>query len=142
MIPHKIRAAATLALTLVAVAGCRDATPEPPKMADVFQNLPLPPNASVVSRSGGADALQVTLMSPYPAKRIVAYYRDVLSKNGWRLVNEAKGSDGATTLFAEQDGPPLWVTVRPTADIAAILVDLAGARVSGQDPGGAAKPAS
>jgi hypothetical protein len=142
MIPLRIRVVAAAALALAAVSGCRDAAPKPPRMGDVFQNLPLPPGASMVSKSGGADAIQITFRSPYSTKRVVNYYREVLSKNGWRLVNQAKAAEGATVLYAEQDGPPLWVTVRPAEDSTASFVDLAGALVSRRNTGGAAKPAS
>ena len=142
MIPFRIRAVALAALALLPASGCRDAPPKPPKPGEVFQNLPLPPNASVVSRSSGSEALQITLRSPHPARKIEEYYRGALSRNGWRLVNQAKGADGAITMYAEQDGPPLWVTIRPAEDSAASLVDLAGALVARQNTGGATRPAS
>jgi hypothetical protein len=81
----------------------------------------------VVSKSGGSDALQITLISPAKVKDVETYYRAVLSKNGWRLVNDMRDRDGSVVLLAEQDGPPLWVRIKSTDDSVATMVELAGA---------------
>ena len=47
----------------------------------------------------------------------------------WRLVGDAKRPDGSVALYAEQDGPPLWVRIWPTSDSAGTMVELAGAMV-------------
>ncbi len=93
-------------------------------------NVPLPPQATFVSRSGGADVLQLTVRSPVSADAVAAYYRQLFKKNGWRLVNDAKDRDGAVVIFAEQNGPPLWVRIRNAEDGRGTLVDLTGARVA------------
>ncbi len=111
-----------------------------PNISQVFPHLPVPPNAGVVSRSGGADALQLTLMSAVKAKEVEKYYRAVLSKNGWRLVNDMRNQDGSVALYAERSGPPLWVRIKSTDDSAATLVELTGAVLP--DTGKGAKPAS
>jgi len=138
MIPSKIWAA----LAVLALVACKDGEPEleMAKVADVFPNLPLPPEATVVSRSGGPDALQLTLMSPVKAKDVEAYYRSLLSKSGWRLVNDMRDRDGSVVLLAQQDGPPLWVRIKSTDDSAATMVELAGAVLADTTKQG--KPAS
>ncbi len=136
MIPTKIWAG----LAVLAFIACKDKGPQVPEVSQVFPNLPLPPRATVVSRSGGSDALQITLMSAAKAKDVEAYYRRVLSKNGWRLVNDMRDRDGSVMLLAEQDGPPLWVRIKSTDDSAATLVELAGAVLA--DTTKRAKPAS
>ena len=136
MIPTRIWAG----MAMVALVACKDEAPRPPQVSQVFPNLPIPPNATVVSQSGGADALQITLMSPVKASEVETYYRALLSKNGWRLVNDMRNQDGSVVLFAQQNGPPLWVRIKSTDDSAATLVDLAGAVLP--DTGKAAKPAS
>jgi len=124
MIPSRIWAGLVV-LTLVA---CADEKPiELPEFSRVFPNLPLPPNASVVSRSGSADALQITLMSQAKARDIETYYRAVLTKNGWRMVNDQRDRDGGVALLAELKGQPLWVRIRSTDDSVATIVELAGA---------------
>ncbi len=112
------------------VLGCGSESPPPAKSPDtftVFPNLPLPPGAKFVSRAGSADALQITLFSPSQAAAVTDYYRGVLSKGKWRLVSDTKKPDGSVVLYAEQDGPPLWVSLWPTSDGAGTMVQLAGA---------------
>lgn len=127
-------------MAILALVACQDKAPQPPKVSEVFPMLPLPPNASVVSRSGGADALQITLMSSAKAEVVESYYRTILSKNGWRLVNEMRDQDGSMVLFAERNGPPLWVRIKSTDDSVATVVELAGAVMA--DTAKRAKPAS
>jgi hypothetical protein len=119
-----------LALTFGALACERDAAPKSPSLTEVMPNLPLPPGASFVSRSGGADALLVTVRSPEKADAIAAYYRDLFKKDGWRLVKDGKDREGAVVLLAEQQGPPLWVRIKSEGEGKGTLVDLAGARLS------------
>lgn len=119
-----------LAIALAATSCNRDAAPRSPKLAEVMPNVPLPPGATFVSRSGGVDALQITVRSPARADVVAAYYRELFKKDGWRLVNDAKDQEGAVVLFAEQNGPPLWVRIQSDDDGRGTLVDLAGARLN------------
>ncbi len=127
-------------LALVACVACKDKAPQTPRFSQVFPNLPLPPHATVVSRSGSADALQLTLLSSAKVGDVETYYRNVLSKNGWKLVNDMRDRDGAVALFAERDGTPLWVRIKSTDDSVATMVELAGAVLA--DTAKAVKPAS
>jgi hypothetical protein len=114
-----------------ALAACgRADAPKPPSLAEVLPNVPLPPQPTFVSRSGGADALQLTVRSPVAAEVVTSYYRQLFKRTGWRLVNEAKDRDSAVVFFVEQDGPPLWVRIRKADDGHGSLVEIAGARVS------------
>ena len=83
-----------------------------------------------MSRAGSADALQLTLFSPTKVDAVTEYYRDRLSKGKWRLVGDVKRRDGSVALYAEQEGPPLWVRIWPTSDSAGTMVELAGALVA------------
>jgi hypothetical protein len=136
MIPTKIWAG----VAVLALVACKDKDPETPRLSQVLPNLPLPPNASVVSKSGGSDALQITLISSAKVKDVETYYRAVLSKNGWRLVNDMRDRDGSVVLLAEQNGPPLWVRIKSTDDSVATMVELAGAVFA--DTAKRVKPAS
>jgi hypothetical protein len=136
MIPSSIR----YVVLCAALAACGDKTPKTAKISDALPNLPLPPQASFVGRAGGPDALQITVRSPARADVVAAYYRQVFQRGGWRLVNDAKDSEGATVLFAQQKGPPLWVRIRNAEDGRGTLVDLSGAVMPKADT--AARPAS
>jgi hypothetical protein len=119
-----------LGVVWVLVAACGSESAPPPKPPDafsVFPNLPVPPGAQFVSRAGSEDALQLTLYTPTQSARVVEYYRGELSRGKWRLVSDMKKPNGTIVLYAEQDGPPLWVSVWPTSDSAGTMVQLAGA---------------
>jgi hypothetical protein len=135
MIPIRIR----VGVALLALFGCTEKRdqPELPKFADVFPNLPLPPQPTVLDRTGGSEALQLRVLSPAKAKDVEGAYRSLLSRGGWRLVNDMRDRDGSLVLLAEQDGPPLWVRIKSTDDSTGTIVELNGAVVPGN-----AKPAS
>ena len=137
MNPPTIRAVCAGALLLAALAGCGDRKPDAPKMAEVFPQLPLPPQARFVGRPAGEDALQVTVTAPLDRPAMEAYYKQALSRNGWTLVNTAKDSEGALVLLAERDGPPLWVKISAAADSGWSMVQFSGARMEAE-----AKPAT
>ncbi len=119
-------------LFLVALALGLVACAEPPKkqaqVGETLPNLPLPPGGEVVSREGGEDALKIRFRSDIAPDQLVAYYRGVLGKPPWRLVSDTPSPDGAVTLYAEQDGPSIWVTVRKAEGAAGTFVDIAGAK--------------
>lgn len=123
-----MRSLVAAALLAAVLSGCGDKRPEPPDFAEVFPNLPLPPNARLVSRAGGEDALQLVFTSTANQGQVEAYYRSVFSGAPWRLVRGAKDKQGAMVLLAEQDGPPLWVRILPTDGSGTTVVELSGAK--------------
>jgi hypothetical protein len=138
MIRPKIGAVLTLCLLL---AACRDKPPQPPRVGEVFPNLPLPPHASFVSRAGGPEALQFTFRSPASADQVAGYYRNLFKHGGWKLVNDFKDTEGMVVLLAQQKGPPLWVRIHKADDGQGTMVELAGAVVPKKDSSDR-KPAS
>ena len=120
-------------------SGCRDKPPEPPPLSEAMPNLPLPPQATVVSRAGSEDALQITFRSTLPADSIAKYYRGILSSGIWSLVGDTKTADGGIALYAERNGPPLWVTIRNDSAGSGTLVSLGGA-VTRPNPDSAPPP--
>jgi hypothetical protein len=100
--------------------------PPPPDFAKAFSNLPLPANPELVSRSNSSDALQLTVHSPEDFARVTEFYRQTLSRKPWRLVSDQTNPDGAVVLYAEQNGPPLWVRIWKLGD-RGTMVDLTGA---------------
>jgi hypothetical protein len=113
---------------LVALLGCGDKPAKPADISDALPNLPLPPSPTVVSKTGGANTLMVTVRSPAKMGDLEAYYRTVLTGPGWKLLKHSTDRSGAVTMLAEQKGPPLWVRIRSAPD-SGTLVDLAGAVV-------------
>lgn len=133
-----LRAALCLAAVVLLACQSESRTPKPPPFGKAFSYLPLPPNPEVVSRSGSADALQITLRTPRDLAEVTEYYRDVLTRGNWRLVSDIKSADGSTALYAEHDGPPLWVRIWKATDQPGTLVQLTGA-VVGEDSSAAKK---
>jgi len=141
-----------LSLAGIVLLACRsdsrDSQPPPPDFAKAFSNLPLPPDPEVVSRANSADALQLTLHSPAGPEEVTRYYRTILSNTPWRLVSDTKNADGSIVLYAEHDGPPLWVRIWKLGD-RGTMVELTGAVVAKDTtkakpaaPKAAPKPAS
>ncbi len=137
MTPSGIR---WLALAVL-LAGCADKAPTVAKLSDALPNIPLPPAAQFVDRTGGPDALQVTARSPAAPDVVANYYRGVFKTGNWKLVNDAKDAEGATVLFAQQKGPPLWVRIVSAGGDGGTLIQLSGAVLHRVDSS-AAKPAS
>jgi hypothetical protein len=99
--------------------------PKPISLGDVLPNFPLPPQGEALTREGGADAMQFLFVSPMPPDSIVSYYTNVLSTGAFHLINEQK-SGKTTALYAEQDGPSIWVTVSPNGNTGS-QITIAGA---------------
>jgi hypothetical protein len=116
------------AALMLAACGSEPRQSQPPAFGKAFANLPLPPSPELVSRSGSADALQLTVHSPMDPAGLSEYYRGALSRNGWRLVSSIKNQDGSVVLYAEQKGPPLWVRIR-SSEKGGSTVELTGAVV-------------
>ena len=127
-----LRTISILAVSAGLLAGCRDKAPEPPRLSETMPGLPLPPMASVVRRAGSEDALQITFRSTVPPDSIVAYYRKVLSSGVWSLVGDTRTADGSIALYAERDGPPLWVTIRQDSASPGTILSLGGAVIRSQ----------
>jgi hypothetical protein len=122
-----LRQISVLAISALLFNGCRDKAPEPPHLSEAMPDLPLPPLATVVSRAGSEDALQITFKSSLPPDSMAAYYRVVLSRGAWSLVGDTRTADGSIALYAERDGPPLWVTIRRDTASSGSVLSLGGA---------------
>jgi hypothetical protein len=116
-----------LLAVLVSVAGCREDAPPPASVAKALPGLPLPPAAEVLSRSGNPEALQITFRSALPAEKLVEFYRSVLSTGPWDLVSDERDAEGARVLYAERDGPPIWVRIYPATGAEGSIVEISGA---------------
>jgi hypothetical protein len=102
------------ALLLCACDRPRD--PDPRQMASrALQGALSYPQSSVVSISAGTDAAEISLSSAASVDVIAGWYRRALPLNNWQIKNDGKGRDGVVTLYAEKEGRPLWITLRPNA---------------------------
>jgi len=118
-------------LFLAALAGltaCSEPRPKP-DLGDRLANVPIPPGAEGLGRDDGENAVQLRFRTPVGVEEVATYYREALSRAPWRLVNESKMPDGSFAFYAEQNGPPLWVNVRP-GEGSGTLVDVAGAKIN------------
>jgi hypothetical protein len=135
----------SVSLALLLLVACksehRTATPPGPDLAKAFPYLPLPPEPELVSKSSGTDALQLTIHSPATVEDVTEFYRQVLSRERWRLISDRTNPDGSTVMYAEQNGPPLWVRIWKLGD-RGTMVELTGAVVQKNKPKEAPKPAA
>jgi len=116
-------------LLAVAVGLIACAEPQPKTdLSDKLTNVPIPPGAEGLGREDGENAVQLRFKTPLAVEAVADYYRQSLSTAPWRLVNESTTPDGGVAFYAEQDGPPLWVSIRPGGGLGT-LVDLAGAKI-------------
>jgi hypothetical protein len=123
-----MRLSLLLAAVSLAAGACREPPPPKASLAETIPMVLVPPGGEVVSRSGSADALQIRFRTPFEMDTVANFYRSVLSRDPWELVSDQRTADGAIALYAEQKGPPLWVTIRKAEGASGTLVDLAGAK--------------
>jgi len=122
------RTLAALLLVTVSAAACQHHQPvnDTPALGTVLPNIPFPPGAQPVGSNSGKDATQLEFLSNLAPDSVASYYRAVLAKPPFQLINET--TTGKTTVFyAEQQGPSLWVTVEPSGT-AGTRVTIAGAQ--------------
>lgn len=124
----RIRPICCLLIALVACGGERAKPPQSPKLGEVLPIILMPPDGELMARSGGADAIILQFRTPHSPDSIAAYYRKVLKRDPWRLVSDANTRDGGIALYAQQNGPPLWVTIKKIEGAAGTEVDLVGAK--------------
>jgi len=118
-----------LLATGLSLAGCGE-SPKP-RQTDILEampNIPLPPDASYLSKEIGEEALKIRFRSVVDVDGVARYYRGVLGRDPWKLISDTPMQDGSVALYAEQKaGPPLWVTIRKAEDAPGSVVDLLGA---------------
>jgi hypothetical protein len=113
---------------LLLAAACSEPKKQEANVFDVMPTIPLPPASQVIGREGGEEAVKIRFRSSMDADSVASYYRRILAGRPWRLVSDVKAADGTITLYAEQDGPSLWVSIRRASGSAGSFVDLAGAK--------------
>lgn len=132
---------AGLTLAAVSFAACQQKpvaeAVTPPRLETVLPNIPIPPDGMALTNENSKDAMQFTFASPMKLDSMVNYYRDVLGKPPYRLINEAT-TGGVTSFYVEQDGPSMWVAIQKNGDSGSMITIAGAAADSGKK---AAQPA-
>lgn len=98
------------------------------KIGEALPNIPLPPNATLISRELGTDAVQFRLKSQRDVEGVTEYYRSVLTVAPFSLVSDSKTGAGYTLYAEQKDQPSIWITVMPDSATGGSFVDIAGAK--------------
>lgn len=117
------------ALAALTLGACAD-EPETPvetrlSPAQVLPNIAMPPGGQALASEGSSEAATLLISTPMAADSVAEYYRGVLSKPPYRLINESVNA-GITSFYVEQDGPPMWLTVEGL-EAGGTLVRMSGA---------------
>lgn len=134
-----IRHLPTLALASLILAGCSDKPADDPaekpiSAIEAFPNVPFPPNGMPVSSQGNADALELKVQSPEADSSVADFYRQLLAKPPYRLINESVAG-GVTTFYVESgENRPLWIHVQADS-LGGTMVRLVGTAPPKADSG-------
>ncbi|HEY3934194.1 MAG TPA: hypothetical protein VGL65_06200 [Gemmatimonadales bacterium] len=113
-------------LAVAMLGACHKSAPKTPAMASVLPLVPLPPGAQPLATQGGSDAMQIVVVSPVSPDSVADYYRYILARDPFRLINE-RTTQHTTIFYAEQNGPSIWVTVEPNGSEGSQVI-IAGAK--------------
>jgi hypothetical protein len=117
--------AATALLTLAACVSKDDAA-KPVQTPPVFAGVPIPALARMIDTAGTADAARAVFLVAVRPESVVAYYRRELPRVGFRIVGDV-GDSLRVDLYAQREGPSLWVQIRPLREPDATEFTLIGA---------------
>lgn len=115
-----------LIAAIATLTGCHKAAPKAAAMSSVLPLVPLPPGGQPLASQGGTDAMQIVVVSPVSPDSVANYYRDILSRDPFRLINE-RTTQHTTIFYAEQNGPSIWITVEPNGHDGSQVI-IAGAK--------------
>ena len=79
---------------------------------NVLSGVPILANSQILDSSGTAEAEQAVLFVQLTPDSVAGIYRRYLVANGWRVVGDVADQAGID-LYAERQGPPLWIRIRP-----------------------------
>jgi hypothetical protein len=119
-----------LAIVLALLGACeRPGNPEQTRRAAgrALQGTLAYPRSTPVTVAAGEEAAELTLTSPDSVAVIVAWFRQALPLNGWKVERVTPGRGGEMTLYAQQGDRPLWITLRPNVGAAGTTYTMVGA---------------
>lgn len=112
---------------LLLLAACSGEKLPEVKLSEALPNIIAPPNAQILSRESGTDAIKIRFRTPLPPEAIATFYRGELSKAPYTLVSDVK-SDSGVALYAENpEKPSMWVWIGSDGAKGS-FVDIAGAK--------------
>ncbi|HWA14803.1 MAG TPA: hypothetical protein VG817_00115 [Gemmatimonadales bacterium] len=112
---------------LLLLAACSGEKQPEVKLSEALPNIIAPPNAQILSRESGADAIKIRFRSELSPEAVAAFYRSELTRAPYTLVSDVK-SDSGVALYAENpEKPSLWVWIGSDGAKGS-FVDIAGAR--------------
>ena len=82
--------------------------PTPP----VLVGVPVLQGSQLVDTVATGEAARAVLLVAVSPDSVTAFYRRLLPAEGWRIVGDVRSDSGGVDLYAERDGPPLWIQVR------------------------------
>lgn len=134
-----------LALVALALAACRaDDSRNAVSASKALPFLPLPPEAQVVSKSAGPDAMQITFRSKATEEYVANYYRTILVRGGWSLESDTRDADGVVAMYLVKDKHPMWIRIYRAVGAPGSMIEISGAVVvpdsTGLPPGSPAPP--
>jgi hypothetical protein len=118
----------TILVLLLLLSACSERPKQEASIFEAFSVITVPPSSQLLNREVGEEAIKLRFRSELSPDDVAAFYRGQLVRSPWRLVSDVKQADGTISLFAEQDGPPLWVSIRRAPGSSGSLVDLVGAK--------------
>jgi len=131
------------AAALLALAGCvgREGTRQPVQNPPLLAGVPIPEAAQLLDTTSTSEARRALLAIAWRPDSVAAYYRDALPKAGFRIVRDL-GDSLSRNLYAERDGPPLWIQITAGRVSGISRFTLIGAVAEAPGKGGAARPDS
>ena|SRR5256885_862880 len=67
------------------------------------------PRSVILQMEAGDSAGQVTLTTVDSLRGVTAWFRETFRLNHWTLQSDVTDRDSTVTLYAEQNGRPVWV---------------------------------
>jgi len=104
---------------------------ETPELSQALPGIPIPPASQIMGRAGSSDALQLSFRSEWTEADLLVYYRQLFQRAPWTLVSDVRDRDGAAVLYAEREGPPIWVRIHKAAGATGVAVEISGAVTGG-----------
>jgi hypothetical protein len=118
-----------LALLVLALGACKDAPQSQATTSSALPYLPIPPQATVISRATSPNAVQISFHSGATPSEVLDYYRKSLPSTGWSLESDSEDAEGAYALYAVKSGHPIWIRISQTPGMPGSVISLNGAVV-------------